>query len=84
MFCWSLFVGVWRFSKGCLEGVLKMSETCLESVWNVSVRCLKGVWKAQIGPVWPNLAMEDIKKCLNVVYIVIGGCLEIAFKKSGR
>ena len=53
--------------EGCQEDVWRMSGGCLKGVWWVSETCLEGVWKAQIGPVWPHLALEDIRKCLNVV-----------------
>ena len=65
--CGPLLVGVWRDSEGCLDSVWRASEMCLEGVRKVSGRCLEGVWKPQIGPVWPHLTLEDIRKCLNVV-----------------
>ena len=54
--CWPLLVGLWEFLKHVWWG----SGICLKHVCNVFGRCLEGVMMAQIGLLWPHLALEDI------------------------
>ena len=61
---WSLLVGVWRVSEGCLEGVWKVAETCLEGVWKVSGRCLEGPYCTGLAPYGPGRYLEVSECCL--------------------
>ena len=44
---WSVLVGVWQVSFGCLEGVVRVSGRCLKGVWGKSMGCLNGILVSQ-------------------------------------
>ena len=50
----------WWVSGGFLKHVWRVSEICVKRVLNLFGMSLEGVGGAQIGSVWPHLALEDI------------------------